>query len=1000
MRRFRYTVAGLVMGLSVITSTITSASLVNAEELASTTEVNDYDEEFIEEQQIVSKYDSVADDALVKDYIEDHNLLDLLTAKYNVSNSNNVVADNLTKKQLVSLVSGGKELVINDPTFNSNIKSIKGLGLLGQASKIDISNLQITEIPDKEFQDCEGIKSFILPATVTKIGADAFSGCTSLEDINIPSGLTYLGESAFLNCSSLKKINNDNSLPASLKNVGQKAFANDISLSNIIIPSYEPGNLLENSTGLFYGCKGLSSITISDSITVIPASAFELAGTVEGSDGVNINFPKKLNRIKSNAFANVKFSYSAAQKVIDFSDMTDLTNIESGAFMNVKNIETVILPNAKSLSFGDYAFANISSSGDEPSSLKYMYVKGSDEETSAGTKPSYIFLPDFVNSIGDGCFYGNSQLKSVSLSPNLSEIPDYAFDDCIILDEVEQRKDSSNNCKVKLIGDAAFRKTAIIDTEFLMNMNNLTDIGRQIIDSGYTFEKGVKTKESDATSESKIASIPLGGIGDTNFVKDANGKKTYKNTPCGSEVFSYCPNLKSVHIPASVTTIASRAFYYYVPHDNYKKNKDGSEIKSVIEKIEWESADSPKNDVVRSISCGAFQGNINVNSVILPDNQGESFTIGRFAFAYDRSVKNFTFGKDSANVISNTVTKIEAGAFCNCESLESIVVQNTAKNECPELGNMIFWSCTKLKSAVLPASITEIPDHLFYNDPLQSFKIGNGADITDVGDTSGQNITKIGDLAFLGNMFETIDISGYIRLNEIGGGAFAFEDMLKEDSFEGKNAKIAYPSHGADSHLKKVILPEKIEGENPTLFINSAEFAGHVKFDTMKTPSYKDEHVIYIPDYMDLHEGRGLFADTGVSKTVWQADSTHNHEWKEIPVLIYMDCKNIEKAEDVLPQGDYVEGIGEGAFLSSLIKSADLSRFKNLNKLGTGNAALLGHPNPGVFEDCDALNKVILPKTNSEEGFVVGKNCFALSDSLSEVNLGSVKELQTGLCFQ
>lgn len=990
---------------------IASLSLTSTAKAADNVSDDSSIESEIEEQEL-TKYADVEQDALVKDYVKDQALLAALIAKYNANAEIKADPQDFTYAQLKTIGptsdTATSYLVIDQNT--DQIQSIEGLGLLSDIlGGIDISGLtKVTEIPDGEFKNGT-LSMFKMPSTIKKIGKEAFSGCKNLEAIYLPNGLEELHEHAFVNCDKLNVLgimDGDTykaELPSSLKYVGQQVFANDVSLVKITIPAFDgdtEGDLLKSSTGLFYGCTGLINITINEGISVIPDSAFTLAGTTyNGSEtgeeengtaispGATVVFPDSISRIMADAFSKVRFMPNTT---LDFSKMKSLTNIDSEAFMGAQNLTRVLLPDVTKLVFGDYAFAQ--------TYINRMYVKGSPAEVEA-EKETYptpdadpvikglIYLPDSVESIGIGCFYADNNIINLSLSPNLSEIPDNAFDGCISLSNITQRQDGSGNCKVTLIGDAAFRRTAIANTDFLLSMNMLTEIGKQNIETDYTIKKGVASNSSDQNSEVEIASIPLGGVTSTDFVVDkTTGKKTYKNKPCGSEVFTGCPNLTSVHIPATVKFIGSRAFYYAV----FVKDAVVSKIGTVV----WDSDDTTATSVDRMICSGAFQGNRALSSFTLPyratDTIKDTLQIGRFAFAEDYNMSVIKAGSGDDNVLPNTVTKIDTGAFFFCTSLNNITIQNTAAGNCPELGVMVFEECISMKTAVLPEAITIIPDHMFYNDPLESYSIGET--------NSGSNITQIGNLAFFGNQFVIVDLSDYTSLHEIGAGAFAFQDMVIENSFEGKDVKLGVAANGKNPTLEKVILPDALAEAGSTLFLNTGVFSNQPYFDTMKTASRGIDHEIYIPDYMSVTTGQGLglFAKTGVSRTVWQTDIDNSgiNQWTIIPELMYYSCKNIKNAEDVLPAGDYVIGIGQGTFQSSGIESADLSAYTNLEKLGTGNCGTEWKPqNPGVFYGCGALTQIILPNS-TKENFVATKNTFAYSTNLKNIYLGTIVEIQ------
>lgn len=62
------------------------------------------------------------------------------------------------------------------------------------------------EIEDYTFCNCTGLKSIVIPDSVTKIAEWAFDGCTSLESIVIHDSVIEIDEWAFSYCYSLQSI--------------------------------------------------------------------------------------------------------------------------------------------------------------------------------------------------------------------------------------------------------------------------------------------------------------------------------------------------------------------------------------------------------------------------------------------------------------------------------------------------------------------------------------------------------------------------------------------------------------------------------------------------------------------------------------------------------------------------------------------------------------------------------------------------------------------------
>ena len=64
---------------------------------------------------------------------------------------------------------------------------------------------RVTEIGERAFSFCTGLKSIEIPNSVTEIGKSAFSrsGLTSIE---IPNSVTEIGKGAFYGCENLREI--------------------------------------------------------------------------------------------------------------------------------------------------------------------------------------------------------------------------------------------------------------------------------------------------------------------------------------------------------------------------------------------------------------------------------------------------------------------------------------------------------------------------------------------------------------------------------------------------------------------------------------------------------------------------------------------------------------------------------------------------------------------------------------------------------------------------
>ena len=148
----------------------------------------------------------------------------------------------------------------------------------------------VTSIGYGAFSGDKGVTSVSLPNTLVSIAGDAFYGCVWLQSIVIPNGVTSIGSDAFASCSKLSTI----TLGDSVADIGSHAFRDTPwfnnqpdglvyagkvaykykgtmpSASNIVIAS----GTVSISSKCFYGCTGLVSVEIPNSVTKIGAEAF------------------------------------------------------------------------------------------------------------------------------------------------------------------------------------------------------------------------------------------------------------------------------------------------------------------------------------------------------------------------------------------------------------------------------------------------------------------------------------------------------------------------------------------------------------------------------------------------------------------------------------------------------------------------------------------------------------------------------------------------------
>ena len=182
----------------------------------------------------------------------------------------------------------------------SNEGVLTGLTEAGKSAEIieipeTYNGVTITSIGDGAFNRCTGLKSVTIPDSVTDIGSSAFSGCTGLTSVTIPDSVTSIGSYAFYNCTGLIGI----TIPNSVTSISDDAFSgctklqyNTYDNAQYLGNAQNPYLVLVQATAkditscaihastrviynsAFYGCTGLTNITIPDSVTSIGVLAF------------------------------------------------------------------------------------------------------------------------------------------------------------------------------------------------------------------------------------------------------------------------------------------------------------------------------------------------------------------------------------------------------------------------------------------------------------------------------------------------------------------------------------------------------------------------------------------------------------------------------------------------------------------------------------------------------------------------------------------------------
>ena len=384
----------------------------------------------------------------------------------------------------------------------------------------NLSNLTIpsgvTSIGQYAFKGCNSLSSLTLPDGITSIGMNAFDKCTGLTSINLPSGLTVINRALFSGCTSLSSI----TIPESVTYISDSAFYNCSSLSSVTIPSgsgigsdafrgctqlqtvngdlinvgstafYECTNLTGGITikgnyvspGAFSYCTSLSSITFSPNINIIFGDSFYGCSGLT-SITVEREIPPTLYNRAFDYTNNCPIyvpcgSLDAYRTASGWTAYADRIYCDSTKFIATYSDSTTYSPQCNS-----HAVTSADTKG---------YTKALSSMTS-------ISFGECVNNIGDYAFSGATSLTSVTIPNSVTSIGEDAFNECTSLSNI------TIPSGVTKISDATFKNcsglTSITISDSITSIGAAAFWGCSTL-SGITIPSGVTSIGTRAFTDS------------------------------------------------------------------------------------------------------------------------------------------------------------------------------------------------------------------------------------------------------------------------------------------------------------------------------------------------------------------------------------------------------------------------------------------------------------------------------------------------------------------
>ena len=239
-----------------------------------------------------------------------------------------------------------------------------------------------------------------------------------------------LGYYAFYGCSGLTSL----TIPSCVTEIGKSAFRGCSGLTSLTIPS----SVTEIGESAFEGCSGLTSLTIPSGVTsiggdafwgckgltslIIPASVTSIGVcTFYGCSGLtSLTIPSGVTSIGD-------YTFGGCSGLTSLTIPSCVTSIGNSAFSGCSGLTSLAIPSGVT-SIGGEAFYGCSglTSLTIPSgvtSIGYQTFYGCSGLTS-------LTIPSSVTSIGWNAFEGCSGLTSLTIPSSVTSIGGYAFSGC------------------------------------------------------------------------------------------------------------------------------------------------------------------------------------------------------------------------------------------------------------------------------------------------------------------------------------------------------------------------------------------------------------------------------------------------------------------------------------------------------------------------------------------------------------------------------------------
>ena len=957
----------------------------------------------------------------------------------------------------------------------------------------------VREIGEGAFKGMAWLLKVSLPSTLKRIGATAFKGCRQLREINFPEGLTEIGEYAFHRCHGMEEM----IFPGTLtkvegyaflycdglkrvvlegpKRLGKAVFSHNLALEEVALnKDVDDSNFSEE---VFEGCVRLHKITLSGETyeiknlieamnsnspypKVIKSMARGVYHSMQIEDGVLNKFHVNLKSIylPEGITAIGKSCFFDKKGIVSIFLPASLEEIKANAFLNCINLEEITFQkedvllddkafrgccNLKRIHLGGETYQLEDETSNDLISrirdqvLGDFYVSGKILIRYMGNEEQ-IQIPKGVEIIGEQCFKGKEQLRTVLCPDTLLEIREQAFAGCVTLQNIvlppalkRVEREAFAECRkllkcnlpetLEFIGEYAFRRCLTLKPFDPWPKGAMIHPYAFYLAKQFAEEQG-QPKPWGAVCEAKPSLLQAKDDPSKEFFQEGllkmeggcalpyaharqGGIKSLVLTgvkAIGKYAFFACPSLEELVIDAPDCVIEQNAFSAC---PNLRKvrlcvKEMGKGVFSHCKSLEEVSLSGvcvlPAECFAGCHALARFEaGEVTEMKARCFDEciRLDSFdfsgirVIGERAFERCDSLKNVELGQ------------VECGyhAFADCAGLESLKLSKDAV-----LGSGAFTSCTQVKTVIYdgvkyefsrfsdglnhvgnpyPMPVREVISSIYSCFDVREKKIlaGYAQDCTEI--TIPSDVEEIGQDVFRDHVrLEKIHIPESVRL--FGSHAFSMTKWLEEQRESSEMVIVNRVLLDGASCSGKVVIPTSVRRVASWCFAGNGNVTElEIPSDRIGIESLSFRNCLNLKKIKDWDKKEYILNNVADLKT---------KDYPELIQRIFSECINCFKLDEA---GNLVESTGNIPRLTfpEGIRSVGDGVYKDCHLLEeialSGDTESIGK---SAFENSKWLKRV----TNAGAVSVIGQQAFSGCQSLASIDLSDQLRELGKRCFE